>query len=65
MKTFTLYVREIRVVPVAVRAESLEEAKDLARSGHGHFQHSLSKPSDLCADEYFDIFGEKEGHESK
>lgn len=47
MKSFTLHLREVRVVPVLIEAENLEEAKEILREGGGDYQNESSYPSDL------------------
>jgi hypothetical protein len=54
MNKYTVYLREIKVVPVIVEAESVEQAEELARQGEGDFQNEKSFHSDLCAENYFD-----------
>ena len=61
-KTYVVYVREIRVVPVEIQADSLTQAQEKVRGGSGKFLNEKMTHSDLIADEHFDIFGEKEGH---
>lgn len=59
-KTFTVYVREIHVVPVIIDAANQDEAMAMVREGNGDYQNDKAQHSDLCADEYFDIFGERD-----
>ena len=59
MNKYTVYLREIRVVPVIVEAETPEEAESLVRQGDGDYQNEKSFYSDLSADEYFENLFEK------
>lgn len=54
MKNYTLHLREIRVVPVEIQANSLEEAKELLREGEGDFQNDRNYPSNLSVDDILD-----------
>ena len=62
-KRFRLYVREIRVVPVEIEANSLEDAQEKWREGDGEYLIAQSRHSCLSTEDYFDIFGEREGEE--
>lgn len=62
MKTYVLHQREIRVVPVTIQAESLEEAKEIAMEGGGDYSNDASTPSDLSFTDLCDNLFE-EGYE--
>lgn len=51
MKNYTLHLREIRVVPVEIQANSLQEAKELLMEGGGDYKNEGNYPSDLNLDE--------------
>jgi hypothetical protein len=53
---FTVFLREIRVVPVRVTAANVEHAEVLVREGDGDYQNDKATHSDLSADEYFNLF---------
>lgn len=59
-RKITLFLREIRVVPVIVEAASVEDAEAIVREGDGDYQNEKAVHSDLDAGEYFDVFGENE-----
>ena len=54
MNKYTVFLREIRVVPVIIEAESPEEAERLVKEGDGEYQNEKAYHSDLAADDYFD-----------
>jgi hypothetical protein len=56
----TLYLREIRVVPVKVVAASVEEAEEMAREGDGEYLNDKAYHSDLSAGEYFETLFERD-----
>ena len=49
-----LFLREIRVVPVIVEAESVEKAQELIREGDGEYLNDQSYPSALSVDDLLD-----------
>lgn len=53
MNKYTVYLREIRVVPVIIEAESIEQAEELVKQGDGEYQNEKAYHSDLVADDYF------------
>jgi hypothetical protein len=59
MNKYTVYLREIRVVPVVIEAESIEQAEELVKEGDGEYQNKKAYHSDLAADDYFDNSFEK------
>ena len=63
MKKFKMFLREIRVVPVIIEAETKEEAEAAVKQGDGEYLNEESSHSDLNADEYFDSIFEKEAEE--
>ena len=54
MKNYTLHLREIRVVPVIIEAESLEEAKNLIFEGCGEYVTDKSYHSCLSFSDFSD-----------
>lgn len=64
-KTYTVYLREIRVVPVIIQAESAEQAEKLVLEGDGDYQNDKTTHSDLAASEHFDNMFERETEEVK
>jgi hypothetical protein len=59
MKKYTVYLREIRVVPVIIQAESVEQAEKLVLEGDGDYQNDKTTHSDLAADEWLDSMFEQ------
>lgn len=55
-QTVTVYLREIRVVPVLIEAASIDEAEEMVRAGEGDYQNDKATHSDLSTDEYFHLF---------
>lgn len=53
MNKYTVYLREIRVVPVVIEANSAAEAEELVKEGGGEYQNEKSYHSDLSPDDYF------------
>jgi hypothetical protein len=54
-----LFLREIRVVPVVIEADSVEQAQELIREGDGEYLNDQSYPSSLSVDDLLDnIFEE-------
>jgi hypothetical protein len=53
MNKYTVYLREIRVVPVIIEANSVEEAETLVKEGDGEYQNEKSFHSDLVPNDYF------------
>lgn len=51
MKKYTLHLREIRVTPVEIEANSLKEAKELVLEGEGEGSFERAYSSDLNFDE--------------
>ena len=49
MKTYCLHVREIRVFPTTIQANSLEEAKELVLAGEGDYDEKRQYCSDISA----------------
>jgi len=49
MKTYCLHVREIRVFPTTIQANSLEEAKELVLAGEGDYDENRQYCSDISA----------------
>lgn len=60
MNKYTVYLREIRVVPVIIEADSAAEAEERVKHGDGEYQNGKAYHSDLCADEYFGSMFERE-----
>ena len=59
MKTFCVYLREIRVVPVLIEAETIEEAEKFVLEGDGEYRNDESRPSDLSTSDYLENLFEK------
>lgn len=52
----TLYLREIRVVPVEITAATVEDAEKLVLQGDGDYKNRKAWHSDLSASDYFELF---------
>ena len=60
MNKYTVYLREIRVVPVIIEAESAAEAEEFVKQGDGEYQNEKAYYSDLSASDYFENDFERE-----
>lgn len=56
---YKLFLREIKVMPVIIEADSVEQAESKVKEGGGWYLNDESTHSDLDASEYFESLFEK------